>query len=101
GRVPLRKFRVRNSVLSFGASFRGASQTRTRNLEVPGSTLRVAPERRRGCLSPGQIEDALGDDAEHHLARAAFDRVGLGAQPGARAGAAPRALAFPFQRIDA
>ena len=26
------------------ASFRGASKTRTRNLELPGSTLRVAPE---------------------------------------------------------
>jgi len=25
-------------------SFRGASQTRTRNLEIPGSMLRIAPE---------------------------------------------------------
>src|SRR6201999_390075 len=40
--------------LELDSSFRGASQTRTtvrtcapENLEVPGSTLRVAPERRR------------------------------------------------------
>src|SRR5262249_5974908 len=52
-------------------------------------------------LRPRQIEDALGDDAEHDLASAAFDRIGLGAQPGARAGAAPGAFAFPFQRIGA
>jgi hypothetical protein len=25
-------------------SFRGASKTRTRNLEIPGSMLRIAPE---------------------------------------------------------
>jgi hypothetical protein len=27
-----------------GASFRGASKMRTRNLEIPGSMLRIAPE---------------------------------------------------------
>src|SRR3981189_1368242 len=39
-------------------------------------------------LSPRPSEDTLGDDAEHHLAGTAFDRIGLGAQPGARTGAA-------------
>ena len=63
---------------------------------VPGSTLRAAPERRRMSSSPRQIEDAFGDDAEHHLAGAAFDRVGLGAQPGARAGAAFGSARFPI-----
>src|SRR3954452_1733250 len=52
-------------------------------------------------LGPRQIEDALGDDAEHDLGRAALDRVGLGPQPGARTGALLRPLALPFQRIDA
>jgi hypothetical protein len=55
-------------------------EARARNLETR-FTLRA----RTKCLSPRQIEDALGDDAEHHLAGAALDRVGLGAQPGARA----------------
>src|SRR6478752_2949322 len=55
----------------------------------------------RSLSSPRQIQDAFCDDAEHDLAGAALDRVGLGAQPGARSRAAPRALAFPFQRVDA
>src|SRR3954462_5233357 len=38
--------------------------------------------RMRSLLRPRQIEDALGDDAEHHLRGSALDRIGLGAQPG-------------------
>src|SRR5260370_7045910 len=61
-----------------------------------------SPAMTDNCVAsrPRQIEDALGHDAEHHLAGAALDRVGLGAQPGARAGAASGALALPFQRVD-
>src|SRR5262245_34749494 len=73
------------------------SDLRRRWLWVPAF---AGPTREKG-LRTGQIEDALGDDAEHHLTRAALDRIGLGAQPGARASAVPRTLAFPFQRVDA
>src|SRR5580700_4312534 len=53
------------------------------------------------ALSPRQIENTFCHDAEHHLRGAALDRIGLGAKPGAWAGAALRALALPFQGIDA
>src|SRR5665647_3206313 len=56
-----------------------------------GLILRDAAEwpllRMRSLSRPRQIENPLGDDAEHHLAGAALDRIGLGAQPGARPGA--------------
>src|ERR1700688_875210 len=57
--------------------------------------------RMRSFLGARQIEYSFRHDAEHLIAGPALDRVGLGAQPGARAGAAPGALAFPFQRVDA
>src|SRR3546814_16909767 len=47
------------------------------------------------------IEDALGDDVEHDLTRPAFDRIGLGAQPAARAGTALGLFAVPFERVAA
>ena len=56
-----------------------------------GSCFRMDDVRVSSRLRPRQIEDALGDDAEHHLTGAALDRIRLGAQPGARAGAAPTA----------
>jgi hypothetical protein len=34
----------RSSAVFSVPSFRGASKTRTRNLEIPGSVLRTAPE---------------------------------------------------------
>src|SRR2546425_8856774 len=69
------------------SSMNGVSVTilRQRWLWVPafaGTTREIGRSR------PRQIEDALGDDSEHHLRGTAFDRVGLGAQPGAWAGAA-------------
>src|SRR4029450_167041 len=53
-------------------SFRGASKTRRRNLEVPGSMLRIAPERASKSLHPssirlGQTEHFLRDEAENEL----------------------------------
>src|SRR3954452_8403983 len=67
-----------------------------------GSSPRMTSTGRRtsGTLRPRQVEDALGDDAEHHLGSAALDRVGLGAQPRTGTRAAVGALAFPFQRVD-
>src|SRR5712671_4698692 len=59
------------------------------------------PGMTEGVLRPRQIQNPFGHDAEHDLAGAALDRVGLGAQPGARPRAAFGALAFPFQRIGA
>src|SRR5205085_10332014 len=73
---------------------------RTQSGLILRDALRAAQD--EGLTSrPRQIEDALGDDAEHHLRRAALDRVGLGAQPGARTRAAARPVALPLQRIDA
>ena len=48
------------------------------------------------ALRPRQIEDPFGDDAEHDLAGAALDRVGLGAQPGARPGDANPYVTYPI-----
>src|SRR3954452_24304313 len=53
-------------------SFRDASKTRTRNLEVPGSMLRIAPERRfesvrSSSIRLRQAEHLLGDEAENEL----------------------------------
>src|SRR5882724_1262504 len=53
-------------------SFRGASKTRTRNLEVPGSMLRIAPERRlesarSSSVRLRQAEHLLGNEAENEL----------------------------------
>src|SRR5689334_18559645 len=52
-------------------SFRGGAKRRTRNLEVPGSMLRIAPERRWSALSSSirlrQAEHLLGDEAENEL----------------------------------
>src|SRR3546814_1224183 len=54
-----------------------------------------------GASSPRQIQNPLGDDVEHDFARPAFDRIGLGAQPAARAGAALGLFAVPFERFAA
>src|SRR5215212_6293242 len=64
-----------------GGSARGAAAT-------PSST-------------PRQLEDVLGDDAEHDLGGAALDGVALGAQPLAGERAAVRALALPLERLRA
>src|SRR5262249_49105635 len=53
------------------------------------------------ALCAWQIENPLGDNAEHDFRRAAFDRVRFRAQPGARPRAALGALALPLQRINA
>src|SRR3546814_10449502 len=54
-----------------------------------------------GASSPRQIQNPLGDDVEHDFARPAFDRIGLGAQPAARARAALGFFAVPFERLAA
>src|SRR5690242_5165606 len=53
-------------------SIRGASKTRTRNLEVPGSMLCIAPERPIGSVRSSSIrlrqpQHLLGDKAENEL----------------------------------
>src|SRR3569832_1557620 len=90
----------RNSLYS---SWPGLTRPSTSFFARRGADARDKPRHDGACscLRPRQIQDALGDDAEHHLGRAAFDRIGLGAQPGARASAFARALALPFQRVDA
>src|SRR5712672_412304 len=75
----------------------GISRFRVRVFDAPRNDVSLSPAASR----PRQIENPFGHDAEHHLGSAALDRVGLGAQPGARACAAFRALALPFQRVDA
>jgi len=52
-------------------------------------------------LGSRHIENAFGNDVEHDLARAAFNAIGLGAQPGARPCALFGTIAFPFQRVGA
>src|SRR5215203_3330699 len=59
------------------------------------------PQHIHPSSAPRQLEDVLGDDAEHDLGGAALDRVALGAQPLAGERAAVRALALPLERIRA
>src|ERR1700687_2344893 len=71
-----------------------------------------ALSRRRPCLSfktsgmlkasgARQIDDALGDDVELHLAGATLDRIRLGAEPRAGERALLRARAFTLKRARA
>src|SRR4051795_7673990 len=79
---------------------RHSGMARRTSSGLPGLRL-DAPRNDGGISRAWQIKNPFRDDAEHHLAGAALDRVGLGAEPRTWLGTALRAFAFPFQRVDA